>query len=243
MCADKQVKYKRLLLKISGEALKGSREYGIDPDFTSSVAGEIADIAKLGVDIAIVVGGGNIFRGLSGADNGITRATGDYMGMLATVMNGMALQDALEKKGVPSRVQSALPISAVAEPFIRGRAMRHLEKNRVVIFVGGTGNPYFTTDTTAVLRGSEIGADIILKATKVDGVYDKDPVKEKDAVRFNELTYADVLARNLRVMDMTAISLARENQIPIIVFDMLKKGNIQRVVLGEDVGTKIKEVL
>lgn len=242
MCAEK-VKYKRLLLKISGEALKGSREYGIDPDFTSSVAQEIAEIAAMGVEIAVVVGGGNIFRGMAGADNGITRATGDYMGMLATIMNGMALQDSLEKKGVPTRVQSALPIRAVAEPFIRGRAIRHLEKSRVVIFVGGTGNPYFTTDTTAVLRGSEIGAEVILKATKVDGVYDKDPMKEKDATRFSELTYSDVLARKLRVMDMTAISLAMENKLPIVVFDMIKKGNIKRVVTGEDVGTTIKEAL
>lgn len=243
MATENSVKYKRLLLKISGEALKGDREYGIDPDFTASVAEEIAEIARLGVAVAVVVGGGNIFRGMAGADNGINRATGDYMGMLATVMNGLALQDALEKAGVATRVQSALPIRAVAEPFIRRRAMRHLEKERVVVFVGGTGNPYFTTDTTAVLRGSEIDAEVILKATKVDGVYDKDPVKEKDAVRFDELTYSDALARNLRVMDMTAISLAMENKMPIVVFDMLKKGNIRKVVEGENVGTTIKEVL
>lgn len=243
MGTDNPVKYKRLLLKISGEALKGSREYGIDPDFTASVAEEIAEISRMGVAVAVVVGGGNIFRGVAGADNGITRATGDYMGMLATVMNGLALQDALEKQGIATRVQSALPISAVAETFIRRRAMRHLEKGRVVVFVGGTGNPYFTTDTTAVLRGSEIDAEIILKATKVDGVYDKDPVKEKDAVRFTEITYNEAIARNLRVMDMTAISLAMENKMPIVVFDMLKKGNIRKVVAGENVGTTIKEVL
>jgi len=232
--------FKRVVLKLSGEALQGRMGYGIDYDVTASIARQIKDIRKLNVDVAIVIGGGNIFRGVSGSVKGIERASADYMGMLATVINGLALQDALEKYGVFTRVQTAIAMQQLAEPYIRRRAMRHLEKGRVVIFVGGTGNPYFTTDTTAALRAIEIGAEVILKGTKVDGVYSSDPVKNKKARKYDTLRYIDVLKKGLKVMDATATSLCMDNKLPIIVFNLLKEGNIKRVITGERIGTIVK---
>ncbi len=233
-------RYKRILLKLSGEVLTGEGGYGIDPAVIRSIALEVKEVKKLGVEIAIVIGGGNIFRGMAASAKGMDRVSADYMGMLATVMNGVALQDFLEKIHVHTRVQTAIEMREVAEPYIRRRAIRHLEKGRVVIFAGGTGNPYFTTDTAASLRAMEIGADVILKATKVDGVYDADPLLHKGARKFEELTYLDVLKKQLKVMDATAISLSMDNKIPIIVFNLKKKGNVKRVVLGEKIGTKVK---
>lgn len=233
-------RYRRVLLKLSGEALMGDGSYGIDPAVLESLASQIKPLNESGVEIAIVVGGGNIFRGLAASAKGMDRAQADYMGMLATVMNALALQDALERHGVFTRVMSAIEMQAVAEPYIRRRAIRHLEKGRVVIFAAGTGNPYFTTDTTAALRALEIGAECIMKATKVDGVYDDDPVTNPHAVRFDELEYIEVLNRGLRVMDNTAISLCMDNRLPIIVFDVKKPGNIERAVNGERVGTLVR---
>ncbi len=232
-------KYKRILLKIGGESLSGPDDTGISLEKTHEIAQEIKEVHELGVEIALVIGGGNIYRGSSGATQGIDRATGDYMGMLATVMNAMALQDALEKAGVYTRVLSAIEMHQLVEPYIRRRAHRHLEKGRVVIFAAGTGNPYFTTDTAASLRAMEIRADVILKGTKVNGVYDRDPKKEKGAVRFDTLTFLDVLNKGLKVMDSTSISLCMDNNMPIIVFNLFDKGNIKRVVLGEKVGTLV----
>lgn len=232
-------RFQRVLLKISGEALMGERGYGIDPAVVSQIAGEIRELCALGVSLGVVVGGGNIFRGLAASAKGMDRATADYSGMLATVMNALALQDALEKVGVVTRVQSALTIQEVAEPYIRRRAMRHLEKNRVVIFAAGTGNPFFTTDTAAALRAAEIGADVLMKATKVDGIYDADPVTHPQATRFTELSYLDVLTKGLKVMDTTAISLCMDNAIPILVFNLHEPNNMRRAVLGEPVGTLV----
>jgi uridylate kinase len=234
-----QAKYRRILIKLSGEALGGDSGVGICPEAIHDMARQIQQVRKLGVEVVIVVGGGNIFRGLQGSERGIERATGDYMGMLATVINALALQDALEKLGVETRVQSAITMSQVAEPFIRRRAMRHLEKGRVVIFGGGTGNPYFSTDTTAALRANEMGADVILKATKVDGIYDSDPKKNPSAKRFTKITYLDALQRQLKVMDSTAFSLCMDNKMPIIVFDFFSPNNLTRVVKGELVGTLV----
>ena len=232
-------KYKRILLKLSGEALGGEAGQGICPEVVADMAQQIKEVRALGVEVVIVVGGGNIFRGLSGSERGIERATGDYMGMLATVINALALQDALEKKGVATRVQSAITMAQVAEPFIRRRAVRHLEKGRVVIFGGGTGNPFFSTDTAAALRAAELGVDVILKATKVDGIYDSDPKKNPAAKRFATITYMEALQKQLKVMDSAAFSLCMDNQMPIIVFDLFKPHNIKRVVLGEKVGTLV----
>jgi len=232
-------KAKRIVLKISGEAMMGSLGFGIDPEVNDSIAGEIKEARKGGVEIAIVIGGGNIFRGVKAASGGMDRATADYMGMLATMLNGLALQDALERQGVLTRVMTAIDMRQLAEPYIRRRALRHLEKGRVVIFVCGTGNPYFTTDTAAALRAVEMGADMIMKATKVDGVYSKDPMKFKDAKKFNKLTYMDVLEKQLKVMDATAISLCMDNNLPVVVFNMTKKGNIGRAVKGLPIGTVI----
>lgn len=236
----KKLPYKCVVLKLSGEALQGESGYGIDAEVTHSIAEQIKQIHQLGVEIAVVIGGGNIFRGESQAAKGIDRTTADYMGMMATMINGLALQDALEKAGVFTRIQTAIEMRQLAEPYIRRRAMRHLEKKRVVIFVCGTGNPYFTTDTTAALRAAEISADVILKATKVDGVYSADPLKNKKAKKFKQLTYIDVLKLGLKVMDATAISLCMENDIPVIVFNLFQKGNIKRVILGEKLGTTIR---
>jgi len=232
--------YKRILLKLSGEALAGQQGYGIDPDIIRGIAREIREVVALGLEIAIVIGGGNIFRGVAASSMGMDRASADYMGMLATVMNSLALQDALEKAGVTTRVQSAIEMQEIAEPYIRRRAVRHLEKGRVVIFGAGTGNPFFTTDTAASLRAVEIGAEIILKATKVDGVYNADPNKDKNAVKYDQLTYLDVLKQGLEVMDSTATSLCMDNNLPIIVFDLTSTGNIKRVVCGEKIGTLVK---
>jgi uridylate kinase len=236
---DPRVRYRRILLKLSGEALMGKQGYGIEPAVLSQLADEVIDVQSLGVDIALVVGGGNIFRGVAGASTGMDRAHADYMGMLATLINALAMQDALEGRGSKTRVMSAVEVQRVAEPYIRRRAIRHLEKGRLVIFAAGTGNPFFTTDTAASLRAMEIGAEIVMKATKVDGVYDKDPNKHKDARLFKQLSYLDVLNRNLEVMDSTAISLCRDNSLPILVFNMTKPGNIRRVVLGERLGTLV----
>ena len=236
----KPPRYKRILLKLSGEALMGDGKYGISPRVLQQIAEEIHEVIDLGVEIGIVIGGGNIFRGVSASTAGMDRASADYMGMLATVINGLALQDALEKLGVFTRVQSAIDMQQLAEPYIRRRAVRHLEKGRVVIFAAGTGNPYFTTDTAASLRAMEIHADVILKATKVDGIYSDDPVKNPGATRYTELTYLDVLKRNLKVMDSTAISLCMDNKMPIIVFDLGARGNILKVVQGEQVGTLVR---
>ncbi len=238
--AEAKPKYQRILLKLSGEALAGQQGYGIDPEIIGSIASEIKEVIGLGVQVALVIGGGNIFRGVAAASRGMDRASADYMGMLATVMNSLALQDALEKVGVVTRVQSAIEMQEVAEPYIRRRAVRHLEKGRVVIFGAGTGNPYFTTDTAASLRAMEIGAEVILKATKVDGVYSADPAKVKDAVKFPSLTYLDVLKKGLQVMDATATSLCMDNNLPIVVFDLTAAGNIKKVVLGESIGTVVK---
>ena len=231
MAAD--LKYRRVLLKLSGEALMGSREGGFDPEFVATIADEIRSVHSLGVEICVVMGGGNIFRGVSGAAAGMERASADYIGMLATVINSLAMQNALEHCGVATRVQSAISMQAVCEPYIRRRALRHLEKKRVVIFAGGTGNPFFTTDTAAALRASEMGCDALLKATKVDGVYDADPQRVSNATRFDRLDYREVLARDLQVMDTSAISLARENRIPILVFSIFERGGFARLVRGE----------
>jgi uridylate kinase len=233
------VKFRRILLKLSGEALMGGQGYGIEGATLSQIADELIDIHSLGVEVGIVIGGGNIFRGLAASSSGMDRASADYMGMLATVINSLALQDALESRGSKTRVLSALEMERLAEPYIRRRAIRHLEKGRLVIFAAGTGNPYFTTDTAASLRAMEIGAEIVMKATRVDGVYDKDPHKHKDAQMYRRLTYLDVLNRNLAVMDSTAISLCRDNSLPILVFNMTKPGNIRRVVMGEPLGTLV----
>jgi uridylate kinase len=235
--------YKRMLLKLSGEALMGDQEFGISADAIKTYANQIKEIHDMGIELAIVIGGGNIFRGLSGADQGVDRVTGDHMGMMATVINSLALQNAIEQLGLPTRVQTALDMPKIAEPFIKRKAIRHLEKGRVVIFGAGTGNPYFTTDTAAALRAIEINADVVAKATKVDGIYDKDPVKFDDAVRYEEVTYDEVLAKNLRVMDATAISLCRENSLPILVFNLLEEGNMKKVITGQTIGTKVVETL
>jgi uridylate kinase len=232
-------RWERVLLKLSGEALLGSRPYGVDPEFCAFIAAQIAEVNGLGIDVAVVVGGGNIFRGLAAAAKGMDRATGDYIGMLATVMNALALQDALDKAGIETRVMSAIAMNEIAEPYIRRRAVRHLEKRRVVILAAGTGNPYFTTDTAAALRGVEIGAQVLLKATKVDGVYTADPIIQPDARRYEQLTYTDVLTERLRVLDATAVSLCMENDLPIVVFDLNRPDNIRRVAMGEPVGTLI----
>lgn len=231
--------YQRVLLKLSGEALMGDLAYGIDPTIVQDIAQEVAEIVTTGVQVAIVVGGGNIFRGVKGAAAGMDRATADYIGMIATVMNAMTLQDALERAGVPTRVQTAIAMQEVAEPYIRRRAIRHLEKNRVVVFGAGSGNPFFTTDTTAALRAAEISADVLFKATKVDGVYDSDPHVNPQARRYQTLNYGHVLSHDLRVMDSTAIALCKDNSIPIIVFDLSVKGNIRRAVMGEPIGTLV----
>ena len=231
--------FNRVILKVSGEALMGEKGYGIDPVVIDSVAGEIKEVHEMGVEIAVVIGGGNIFRGLAATAIGMERASADYMGMLATVLNALALQDALDKKGIVTRVQSAIEMRALAEPYIRRRAIRHLEKKRVVIFAAGTGNPYFSTDTAAALRAIEIGAEVILKGTKVDWVYDADPMTHKSAVKFESLSYLEVLQRGLKVMDATAISLCKDNNLPIIVFNLRDKGNVKRVVMGEEIGTLI----
>ena len=231
--------YKKILLKLSGEALMGDQEFGISSDVIASYAKQIKEIVDLGVEVSIVIGGGNIFRGISGAAQGVDRVTGDHMGMLATVINSLALQNSIEKLGVPTRVQTAIEMPKVAEPFIKRRAQRHLEKGRVVIFGAGTGNPYFTTDTAAALRAIEMGTDVVIKATKVDGIYDKDPVKFADAKKYEKVTYNEVLAKDLKVMDATAISLCRENKLPIIVFDSLIEGNLKKVVMGENIGTTV----
>ncbi|HEX7471274.1 MAG TPA: UMP kinase [Verrucomicrobiae bacterium] len=234
-----QPKYARILLKLSGEALGGESGVGICPEAVQDMAAQIREVRDLGVQVVIVLGGGNIFRGLAGSERGIERATGDYMGMLATVINSLALQDALEKLGVATRVQTSITMTQIAEPFIRRRALRHLEKGRVVIFGGGTGNPYFSTDTAAALRANEMGAEAILKATKVDGIYDCDPKKNSKAKRFSHIKYIEALQRQLKVMDSTAFSLCMDNKMPIIVFDMFKPHNLKRVVMGEAVGTLV----
>ncbi len=233
------MQYKRILLKLSGEALMGKRQYGIDPDRLAEYADEIKSVLDKGVEVAIVIGGGNIFRGVAGASRGMDRVQGDHMGMLATVINGLALQSALEEAGIQTRLQSAIKINEVAEPFIRRRAIRHLEKGRVVIFGGGTGNPYFTTDSAAVLRAIEIHADVILKGTRVDGIYTSDPEKDEKAVKFDFITFEDVLQKGLKVLDTTAFTLSQENELPIIVFDMNKQGNLLKVVEGENIGTTV----
>ena len=234
------LRYKRVLLKLSGEALMGSRAYGIDVAVVQRLAGEIKEVLAAGVEVAVVVGGGNIFRGLAGAAKGMDRATADYMGMLATVINALALQDALEHQGVLTRVASAIEMRAVAEPFIRRRAVRHLEKGRVVVFAAGTGNPYFTTDTAAALRAMEMKADVILKGTKVDGIYTADPMLDKSATKYDDISYLTVLERQLKVMDTTAISLCMDNKLPIVVFNLRTPGNVRRVIMGEPVGTTVR---
>lgn len=233
-------KYRRIVLKISGEAFQGEKGYGIDLSSLKSIALQIKEIHRLGIEIAVVIGGGNLFRGEIAAREGMDRSTADYIGMLATVINGLALQDALEKLEVPTRVQTAIEMRELAEPYIRRRAIRHLEKKRVVIFACGTGNPYFTTDTTAALRAIEIGAEAILKGTKVDGVYDSDPLQNRRARKFSVLNYIDVISKELKVMDATAITLCMDNKIPIIVFNLFKKGNIKRIVMGEKIGTLVR---
>jgi uridylate kinase len=232
--------YKKVLLKLSGEALGGEQGYGIDPNTITTIANEIKSVIDLGVELSLVIGGGNIFRGLAASSKGMDRASADYMGMLATMINSLAMQDALEKIGVDTRVQSAIAMAEVAEPYIRRRAVRHLEKGRVVIFGAGTGNPYFTTDTAASLRAMEIGADVILKGTKVDGVYSADPNKDPSATKFQQLSYIEVLKKGLQVMDATAISLCMDNNLPIIVFDLTTVGNVAKVVCGEPIGTLVK---
>lgn len=240
MSLSETAHFKRVLLKLSGEALMGNAGYGIDPEVLDSLARQIRDVRTMGIEFAIVVGGGNIFRGIAASASGMDRSQADYMGMLGTVMNALALQDALERAGVYTRVMSAIEMQAVAEPYIRRRAVRHMEKGRVVIFAAGTGNPYFTTDTTAALRALEIDADCVMKATRVDGIYDADPLKFPDAIRFDELTYLDVLSKGLQVMDSTAISLCMDNHLPIIVFNMEVEGNIARALNGEPVGTIVR---
>jgi len=233
------MKYKRILLKLSGEALMGDRQYGIDPARLAEYAEDIRQIHDKGVQVAIVIGGGNIFRGVAGAANGMDRVQGDYMGMLATVINGMALQGALEDQGMLTRLQTALKIEAIAEPYIKRRAVRHLEKGRIVIFGAGTGNPYFTTDTAAVLRGVEVDADVILKGTRVDGIYTSDPEKNADAVKYDAITFDDVIKKGLNVMDTTAFTLSQENSLPIVVFDMNTRGNLLRICEGQNIGTVV----
>lgn len=241
MSSSQEPAYNSILLKLSGEALLGDQQHGIDIEMCASLASQIKEIHEMGIKIALVVGGGNIFRGqVQSKRFGLDRSVADYMGMLATVLNGLALQNALEKLKVPTRVMTAIEMSAVAEPYLRRRALRHLEKDRVVIFVAGTGNPYFTTDTAAALRASELKLDVILKATKVDGVYTDDPVTNKDATKFDSLKFMDVLKRDLKVMDATAISMCMDNNLPIVVFNLLEEGNIKRVVLGETIGTVVK---
>jgi len=233
------MKYNRILLKLSGEALLGKNSYGIDNDRLVVYAEEIKEIHKQGVEIAIVIGGGNIFRGLSGSKDGIDRVQADYMGMLATVINGLALQNALENIDIPTRLQSAIKMESIAEPFIKRKATRHLEKGRVVIFASGTGNPYFTTDSAAVLRAIEINADVILKGTRVDGIYNKDPEKNKEAIKFDDISFEETIRKGLKIMDTTAFTLSKENKLPIIVFDMNTKGNLTKVIMGEKIGTKV----
>ncbi len=233
------MKYKRILVKLSGESLMGQKQFGIDQIILDQYAGEVRDLVKAGVQVAIVVGGGNIFRGVQAESGGMDRAQGDYMGMLATMINSMALQASLEKMGLSTRLQSAIKMEQIAEPFIRRKAIRHLEKNRIVIFGAGTGNPYFTTDTAASLRAVEIGADVILKGTRVDGIYDKDPEKHADAVRYESVSFKDAISQNLKVMDMTAFTLCQENNLPIIVFDMNKAGNLLKIAQGEHIGTLV----
>jgi len=241
MSEEQQPVYSRILLKLSGEALMGSEPYGIDAGVLREIAEQIAEVHKLGTQIALVIGGGNIFRGVSAASGGMDRSTADYMGMIATVMNALAMQDALEKFGIPTRVQSAIDMKEVAEPYIRRKAIRHLEKGRIVIFAAGTGLPFFTTDTTAALRAGEIGAQVLMKATKVDGVYESDPVKNPHALRYERISFSEVLNRNLKVMDATAISLAREEKMRIVIFNLNKRGNIRKAVLGKPIGTVVEE--
>jgi uridylate kinase len=241
MVAKKKAVYKRILLKLSGEALMGKQSSGIDPDVANFISQEIDSLSDLNIQICIVVGGGNIFRGIEASSKGMDRTSADYMGMLATVINSLALQSALEMRNIPTRVQSAIEMREVAEPFIQRRAIRHLEKGRIVIFAGGTGNPYFSTDTAAALRAMEIKADVIMKATKVDGVYDCDPIYNKNAVMYKNISYIGILTDNLKVMDATAISLCRDNNLPIVVFNMQKKGNIRRIICGEKIGTYVGE--
>jgi uridylate kinase len=243
MSQTEQPRYRRILLKLSGEALLGNERHGIDPLVLGQIAEEIREIHGLGVETALVIGGGNIFRGIVGASRGMDRSTADYIGMLATVMNALALQQALEKLGIPTRVQSAIDIKEVAEPYIRRRAIRHLEKGRIVIFAAGTGLPFFTTDTTAALRAIEMGAEILMKATKVDGVYPIDPLKDPSASKYDRITFTEVLQKNLRVMDATAISLAREQNMKIVIFNLRNKGNIKKVVLGESIGTVVEGIV
>jgi len=233
------MKYNRILLKLSGEALLGKNSYGIDNDRLVVYAEEIKEIHKQGVEIAIVIGGGNIFRGLSGSKDGIDRVQADYMGMLATVINGLALQNALENIDIPTRLQSAIKMESIAEPFIKRKATRHLEKGRVVIFASGTGNPYFTTDSAAVLRAIEINADVILKGTRVDGIYNEDPEKNKEAIKFDDISFEETIRKGLKIMDTTAFTLSKENKLPIVVFDMNTKGNLTKVIMGEKIGTKV----
>ena len=235
------MKYNRILLKLSGEALLGKNSYGIDNDRLVVYAEEIKQIHKQGVEIAIVIGGGNIFRGLTGSKDGIDRVQADYMGMLATVINGLALQNALENMDIPTRLQSAIKMESIAEPFIKRKATRHLEKGRVVIFASGTGNPYFTTDSAAALRAIEINANVILKGTRVDGIYNEDPEKNKEAVKFDNISFEETIKKGLKIMDTTAFTLSKENELPIIVFDMNTKGNLTRVIMGEKVGTKVSK--
>ena len=235
------MKYSRILLKLSGEALLGKNSYGIDNDRLVVFAEEIKQIHDQGVEIAIVIGGGNIFRGLTGSEDGIDRVQADYMGMLATVINGLALQNALENMNIPTRLQSAIKMESIAEPFIKRKATRHREKGRVVIFASGTGNPYFTTDSAAVLRAIEINADVILKGTRVDGIYNKDPEKNKEAVKFDDISFEETIKKGLKIMDTTAFTLSKENELPIIVFDMNTKGNLTKVVMGEKIGTKVSK--
>ncbi len=234
------MQYKRILLKLSGEALMGNRTHGIDPTRISDYAKEIKAVAQKGVEIAIVIGGGNIYRGVAGVSNGIDRVQGDYMGMLATVINGLALQSAIESEGVQTRLQTAIKMEQIAEPYIKRKAVRHLEKGRVVIFSGGTGNPFFTTDTAAVLRAAEINADVILKGTRVDGIYSADPEKDKNAVKFDRITYKEVIRKGLRIMDMTAFTLSEDNKLSIIVFDMNTPGNLIKLISGETIGTLVE---
>ena len=236
-----QLPYSRVLLKLSGEVLAGEKSYGIDPSKASQLANEIKTVHEMGIGIALVIGAGNIFRGIKAASKGMERVTGDYLGMLATIMNAISIQDALEKLNVQTRTLSAITVSQISEPYIRRRALRHLEKNRVVIVAGGTGNPYFTTDTAAALRATELKAEVLLKGTKVNGVFDKDPELYDEAKSFNKINYSDVIAKNLRVMDMTAITLCKENTLPIRVFDVNGKGNLKNILLGQEIGTLISE--
>ncbi len=236
------LKFKRILLKLSGESLMGERGYGIDPEMLNHFSGEIASVRSLGVEVGIVIGGGNIYRGIAAAADGVDKVVGDQMGMLATVINSLALQNVLEKKGIYTRLMSAITMEQIAEPYIRRRAIRHLEKGRVVIFGAGTGNPYFTTDTAAALRAVEIKADVIIKGTRVDGIYDSDPEKNPNAIKIREISYMDVLNKDLKVMDLTAITLCKENKLPIVVFDMTAAGNLKKVVTGQDIGSTVHRI-